>query len=439
MPEVEQAPEQTTELARQMKVQTDKALNLSSGDDRGKRLDDEFARLGYKGAGELPSHTPSLSPAAPPAKTAEEITAEQKSAVTEKAGEKAKSKIPAKLFEKPGSEAAKGAAPAAAAATTAEDDKPPEGLTEKASARFQELANRAKASEAWRKEHEVKLKTYEEELTKLKSAKPADTEEVAKLRQERDELDAALKQTAIERHPKFKAAYDDRINDYVTSAKKIVGEKHTAAITAILSDPDAEGASEAYEKLAEEVGPFKANQLAMIATNLRQTKSERERELANWKSNSEAMAQSEKATAMQAEKARLSEIEHHVNKAMTEVTREDSDLYVFRKIDGENEWNAGVEQRISEFKNFATKSLTPADQVELSKRAAAAAGAFEMLAEIVPQFRALQSEMEAIRASTPGFGGGSGSGGVAHDPNKSYADQVVEAAAAAGAFPGYGR
>jgi hypothetical protein len=173
----------------------------------------------------------------------------------------------------------------------------------------------------------------------------------------------------------------------------------------------------------------------VIAANMRQTKAERTRELDNWKTNYEAIAQSEKLSAIESEKKRVSELEHHLNKTIADVTRDDSDLYVFREIEGETEWNKAVQARLEDFKKLAGKQLTTADQVDLAKRASAASAAFEMLHEVIEQTRSLQAELDAIRKSTPGFGGGSGSGGGrVSDPNKSYADSIVEQAAAAGAF-----
>lgn len=410
-----------TELATQLKAQNDKAISLP--DDQQSRLEAEFAKAGIM----QPSGAPIVTPAAPVVPAAPAAPAAPAPAP--------KGKVPEALLKKP--------AVAKADPAATDDFTAPEGLKAESSARFQKLVSRAKAAEEWRaqhepklKEYEPKLKTYEEELTKLRSAPPAalGNDEVEKLKKERDTLDGLLKQTAIEKHPQFKAAYDDKITERIARAQAIVGTEHAGALSLILDQPDTKAASEAYEQLADAIGSFKANQLLMVTQSLRDLRSERGRELENWKTNAEHVATAEKSKALEAETLRAGELESHIKKTIDSVTAEDSELFVFKRIQGEDEWNKGVKGRLDELNRISRKSLTAADQVELAKRAVAADGAYEALAQILPQFQALQAELDAIKASTPGFGGSGASGVIPEPKNETYADNVERKLREAGVF-----
>lgn len=424
MPEPAEPPSELSPSAAAIKAQTDKVLGAATGDN----LDAEFKALGWKEGTELDRSVmaPAVAPIAPvtPAAPAAPAAPPAKPEPT-------KSRVPASLLKKP-----------EASAPTDDDFTLPEGFSDKAQARFKKLVERARTAETWRGEHEPKVKdfetrvkTYEEELAKLKStpAPAAAPDEVENLRKERDSLDALLKQTAIERHPGFKAKYDDRISEYANTAKKIVGDKNAATLAAILDNPDAEGASDAYDKLVEEIGGFKANQLGVLAANLRLARAERQRELDNWKSNTEAVAQHEKMQALESEKARQTELDVSLKKTMTEITS-DNGLFVFRKADGHDEWNQGVDKRLAEVQRIAAKKLTPADQVELAKRAVAADGFDVVLQDVLRERDEALARLAAIEAATPGFRGGGGASPAPEPKDESYADSIIRKAREAGVF-----
>lgn len=432
-PTVIEQPSQMTQLASQLKEQNDKALGLTTqgqSDDM-KRLEEEFAKAGIQNTPVIPSAAP-VAPAAAPAAGAKEGDTKDDKPADQPATPK--SRVPASLLTKK----TEAKTEKTDAKVEGDDFTPPAGLTPKSNERFQELANRAKASEQWRKDHEPKLKEYEAELTKLRATPPpaVDKEAFEQLKKERDEFDATLKRLSIEHHPQFKAAFDDKIASHLAKGKEIVGKDYAATLESIVSAPaDSKEAAEAYEKLVEEVGPFKANQLLMLKTRIDELKGERAHELENWKKNHTAAEQVERMKAVEAEKARVAERDMSIRKTLADITSEQSDLYVFRKVEGDNDWNAGVDKRLAEFQQFATRELTPSDQVELAKRAAAAAGAFDLIERLNADYQQVLAELNGIKKATPGFGGGSPSGGGSREPeNETYQDRVTRLASEAGVF-----
>lgn len=441
MPEeatVEEAPETTTELANQIKAQTDSALAAidpgSAGGpdskDMGQRLDAAFAKAGLitnPATGQTQTPEPKPEKAAATKEAEPEKPAAERKSVTSKLMQK-------KEVAKP--EATKG--------------KDPEWISQllngieskSAEERIRELARNLKeTNKRIAEEYEPKTKGYTEKIAELEKqvASVKDSkkfqDEIKLLTEQNAVLDAIVKRTSIEHHPKFKAEFDDRIAEKAAKAKEIVGESLADALDTVLSAKNARTAAEAWDAIKEEVGDFKAQQLLVLKNRIDELNSDRARELEKWKENATAVEKMEEAKQTEMAQMREAELTARIERTIADITSPDADIYVFRKLEGEDEWNKGVEARLAEFQRTAKKPLTAADQVELAKRAASADGAFAVIDSLIEDMKSLQAELDGIKKATPGFGKGrSSSIEGKDDPNETWSDRVVRMASEAGAF-----
>jgi hypothetical protein len=445
-PTAPEQPSQMTPLATQLQQQRDVALQAIGESQVGdmKRLEEEFAKANIENTPTIGTPPPQ-APAAAPAAGAK--GADKTSDKTDDTPTPVKSRIPASLLTKKAD---------TKAIPTLDPNKPgaeaiDEALTKlldgvegkDATKRIQDLNSLVKEAQRRIKEeyepardtHQAKIKELETQLASMKESPKQHQAKLEALTKERDELDATLKKVAIERHPNFKAAYDDKIASMIEKAKGIVGAENASVIDSIFAaKPDSAAAAEAYEQLVDAVGAFKANNLLVLKNRLDELKSERSTELENWKNNTSTVEQLERSKAVEAEKARLAERDLSIRKTLADITSEQSDLYVFRKVEGDNEWNAGVDQRLAEFQQFATQELTPQHQVELAKRAASAGGAFELINKLHADYVSVVEELTKIKKATPGFGGGSPSGGSKEPENEEYGARIERLAREAGVF-----
>jgi hypothetical protein len=434
-------PSQMTPLATQLQQQRDGALQAIGESQVGdmKRLEEEFAKANIENTPTIGTPPPKAPAAAPAAGAKDGAPAK-----AEEPTPPAKSRIPASLMTKKAPAAPAAPADTKALATDEALAKYLDGIEGKgAQERIKELHGAVKeTNRRIREQYEPELDTHKSRIkeleTQLASVKETPKQHQAKLEaltKERDELDAALKRVSIENHPQFRAAFDDKIKSIIEKAKGVVGEEHASVLENIFNaPPNSKAAAEAYEQLVDAVGAFKANSLLMSKNRLDELKSERSTELENWKNNTSTVEQLERSKAVEAEKARMAERDLSIRKTLADITSDQSDLYVFRKVEGDNEWNAGVDQRLAEFQQFATQELTPANQVELAKRAASAAGAFELINKLHADYVSVVEELTKIKKSTPGFGGGSPSGGMREPENEEYGARIERLAREAGVF-----
>jgi hypothetical protein len=424
-PTAPEQPSQMTPLATQLQQQRDVALQAIGESQVGdmKRLEEEFAKANIENTPTIGTPPPQ-APAAAPAAGAK--GADKTSDKTDDTPTPVKSRIPASLLTKKAD---------TKAIPTLDPNKPGAEAIDEA---LTKLLDGVEGKDATKRIQDLNSLVKEAQRRIKEEYEPARDTHQAKLEaltKERDELDATLKKVAIERHPNFKAAYDDKIASMIEKAKGIVGAENASVIDSIFAaKPDSAAAAEAYEQLVDAVGAFKANNLLVLKNRLDELKSERSTELENWKNNTSTVEQLERSKAVEAEKARLAERDLSIRKTLADITSEQSDLYVFRKVEGDNEWNAGVDQRLAEFQQFATQELTPQHQVELAKRAASAGGAFELINKLHADYVSVVEELTKIKKATPGFGGGSPSGGSKEPENEEYGARIERLAREAGVF-----
>lgn len=300
------------------------------------------------------------------------------------------------------------------------------GMSQKATDNFKKVYERATVAEK-------QLAELRGELEKTKAAPKVDTAEIEALKKQNQELDQIVKQTALERHPKFKNYYDGGKEELIASAKAIVGEKLAKDVESLLRNPNAP--SETFEKLAEEVGQFKASQIAAVAANITRLDIERGKQLDNWKSGYAEMEKHQGELAQEQQSRQLRLYESSAEKAIRDANGE----IVFKEAEGESDWNAEVKSRQDEIRRIVKEDLDPDDKAQLAMQAVAGVKYRQLFHHQVPLIKKLQSEISELKGAQPNAGGNGGGGSTildGNDDNLSMIDRVVKSAANNGLLAG---
>ena len=285
------------------------------------------------------------------------------------------------------------------------------GMSPKAADRFKTIHARATTAEKLVKELEEKVR----------NVKPtSDSGEVEALKKQIDEYDEALKIANIERHPKFRDAFDGEIDRKIAVAKKIAGKLGEKIEQALRS-----GDSDKWEDLHEELGAHKSAQIAALSTDIELLKIKRGEELSNWKSTSEKMAQMEtEAKAKEAAQA-VRIRERSISEALRRASDAKNGYEIFREVPGNDAWNKEVSERVKQAKEFATAELGPEDISQLSIRAVAADKYRQVMYAQSRVIASLQKEIAGYKKAEPGFAGYDGpSNDGSADANEGYIDRV---------------
>lgn len=306
----------------------------------------------------------------------------------EKKIEKIKSPIPEVLLKKPD-------APLQETEVEKEIAEQTKGMSPKASERFKAIHSRATVAE-------TKMKQLETELTQLKVAAPkVNGDEVEALKRQVEEYDEIIKQTKLERHPKFKDAFDGEIGRQIKTAKAIVGDKMAKEVAAFLES----GGDEKWEELSEKLGPLKSAQVSSISTAIAKLKIDKAEQLENWKENYSKVEEFEtkKEQAVLAKSKFV--VERAVSGVIASVQDPNKGLEIFKRIDGNEEWNREVDGRIEKIKEFATADLEPDDRATLAMQAVAADKYRHAFYHALQVNALLQEALQKFRSGEPSFEG----------------------------------
>lgn len=264
------------------------------------------------------------------------------------------------------------------------------GMSEKAVTKWKKIHERATAAETL-------LKQKEAEWAK-KVLPAAATDEYQELQTKYAALDEALKKTALERHPGFKATYDGEIDRQTKLVKAIAGDKHFGAVMKVIDGGD----SDAWGELGDELGQFKTQQLAAIATKIQQVRLEKEEQLADWKNNYAKLEKVESAQTAKAKEAAQREITNAVSKVTADLQE---NVEIFRKVEGNEEWNKEIDGRLNQVKQWATADLSPEERADLAGKAASAEKYKALFYAVLDRANQLHAQIGKYKGSQPNIGG----------------------------------
>lgn len=279
-------------------------------------------------------------------------------------------------------------------AVTTDDDEPWPRSAKEWKAKKAKEKERRTAIEKERDEIKADREKLAAEIAELRKAGPSD--ELDKLRAERDDLDRRLKESALEHHPKFVEYFDGNIKNATESIKRLVGGEKAGSIESLINLPAGEYRDARLQELADELPVLKQGQLAGLLNKIDELQTERASELKRQRENWDKITKEQTAAQMARQKAIETEREKVVTGTIASIAAEELKGHL-------DEQGADLAKRIS---LGGTKD--PADTVKLIARGVAYPKVLSALAEAQKEVENLKAQITKMEAATPGAPGGGG-------------------------------
>ena len=232
-----------------------------------------------------------------------------------------------------------------------------------------------------------------EELRKSVEDNKGSGDEIEQIRKERDSLSSELKVAAIERHPEFKRKYEERAANLLEQAKSMVGVGLDERIGSLLFAADSDDRTEKLDDIFAELGGSKQARLANIISEMDKLQDDRVSEL-----NSSSATYDQ---LMESDRTNRSNVQQGNNKLFDEVSESARNLEMYKKKDGDEEWNNGVEERMALARRIYTGQSSPEELVLASCWAAAAPQYREAYGAQMEVNRRLKAQIKQLTGANP--------------------------------------
>ncbi len=299
------------------------------------------------------------------------------------------------------------------------------GLSTKAADRFRAIEAKAHAAEQKAVRADKLEKELNEARERLKGA--VDSTQQDELKKQLEELDGIVQKQAIADHPRFRAKYDAQISKEIEIAKKFAPKETQDEVSALLSLPETAQRNRRLNEIVAELDPLESRKFFSAVDNADRLSSERSDELANWKANKVKLQELTQAEQEQAVNHRKTSIEKALKTVLPKFTGDDG-VELFRKDDGNDEWNAKVEARLDNVRKLTEADLS---REEIAEMAAWAIGSTEYRRLFFTQralVQRLQEEIASLKSGEPGLGDGGLGGGGDDDEKGGMIDVVARVA-----------
>lgn len=318
----------------------------------------------------------------------------------------------------------------AAAARQKEIEEATKGMSAKASQRFKKLeAERAEFEQRATRAADLEKKLADAE-NRLKTM--ASNSESEALKKQVEELDAVVQKVALTEHPKFRAAFDLKIEQEIVGAAKFVKKEDAAEVQALLSLPESAQRNRRLNEIVGELETIEAGKFQSAVDRVDRLTAERAHELANWKANKQVMAQMTEAEQKQTLEQRQRLIDNAYKAVETKFSDPEKGIELFRRVEGNDEWNRAVDARLAHVRKLTESELRPDDIAEMAAWAMSGNEYRKMFLSQRVLVKRLQEEIQALKGGEPGLGEAGGHGGE-DDESGSMIDVVSRAAQRAGA------
>lgn len=277
-----------------------------------------------------------------------------------------------------------------------------------------------KALKGERDTYKAKIDSYEAEVAKMKGELAALSttdykSQMDTISKERDELSDQLKASAIERHPKFKAYYDDRSRLVVDQAKKLAGEQGER-IAKLLALEDGDTRINGLEEVFASLPASRQAQLGALVTKHDEIRSEREAAISNASTAYEALQQQERQGQQQRRDI--------AGKTFGEAATAAAALEVYQSREGDADWNSEMGGRLELAKHIFMGDGSEKELAQAALWAASAPKYRELLMAQVELNRRLQSQLSEVQKASPTLRGGGDA--AANAAPKSFAERFRE-------------
>lgn len=304
------------------------------------------------------------------------------------------------------------------------------GLSPKAADRFRALE--AKKHEAEQKAARVAELEKKLSETEKRLKVQADASETELLKKQIEELDAIVQKNALTEHPRFRAAFDAKIESEITAASKLVSKEAAAEVQALLSLPESVQRNRRLNEIVGELETIEAGKFQRAVDNVDRLSAERASELTNWKANKQRMSEMTEAEQKQTQEQRQRVIDTAYKSVESKFSDPEKGIELFRKVEGNDEWNKSVEARLEHVRKITEANLRPDDIAEMAAWAMTGNEYRKLFLSQRVLVKKLQEEIQSLKGGEPGLGeaGGHDSG---DEESGGMIDIVARAAQRAGA------
>lgn len=260
-----------------------------------------------------------------------------------------------------------------------------------------------KAAEDWKRmkqEHKnrentlaSKIKELEGEIGTLRSQPKTEVnqEEIAALKREHEAMSEQLRILDVERHPRFQAYFNDKINNALAMAKQAVGGAMADKVTTILQLPESDYKKEQLRGLFSELDEFQQEDVKEANRQIRATMFERETEKKKATENYQKVQQERQKEEVAFRDSFLNAVQTTLKQA----SDKQNGLAVFQERDGDDAWNGDVQNR----RNAAQKFVESTISGKISPEQLALGATWMVAAEpLLKNAVALAKENEQLRA-----------------------------------------
>lgn len=258
----------------------------------------------------------------------------------------------------------------------------------------------AKDFKQLKEERELLKRQLSEMEAKLSDLKDNNVDEaLEKLKLERDSLSDKLKQAAIEKHPEFVERFEGKIKQIIETAKATVGEHNEERIVRLLNMEESDLRNDGMDAIFDELSPTRRHTLGAMLAQIDSIKVERAAVLAD---QQQAISQlNSKYDADQAR--RLDESNRAFDTAVSEAM---GNLEVFKKKDGDADWNADIDRMVGNAKALYSGSddgseTTMEEMARATLWAAAAPRYRALLGEALAENQKLRDQISGNQNANP--------------------------------------
>jgi len=305
------------------------------------------------------------------------------------------------------------------------------GMSTKAADRFRAIEAKAHAAEQKAARAEKLESELNEVREKLKSA--LDPTVADELKKQVSELDEIVNKNAIAEHPRFKAKYDAQIAKEVATAAKLVPKEAAGEVEALLSLPETAQRNRRLNEIADELDNVAQKKFLNAVDLADRLSSERAGEIANWKVNKMRLAELSEQEKSQAVEHQTRTVEKALKSVLPKFTSEENGVELFRKVDGNEEWNKVVEARLENVRKLTAAELSKEDTAEMAAWAISGSEYRKLFLTQRVLVARLQEEIATLKSGEPDFGTGTGEGGD-DDEKGSMVDIIARMAQKSGAL-----
>lgn len=305
------------------------------------------------------------------------------------------------------------------------------GMSQKAADRFRAIEAKAHAAEQKAARAEKLEKELAEVQEKLKGA--IDTSAADAMKKQVEELSELLDKNALTEHPRFKAKFDIPLAKEIATASKLVSKEAAGEVEALLSLPETAQRNRRLNEIADELDNVAQKKFLNAIDAADRLSNERAGEVANWKVNKTRLAEVTEAEKEQAQEHHKRSIDKALKTVLPRFTDDEKGVELFRKVDGNEEWNKVVESRLENVRKLTAAELTKEDTAEMAAWAISGSEYRKMFLTQRVLVARLQEEIATLKSGEPDLGSG-GAGGGDDDESGSMVDIIARMAVKAGAL-----